>query len=556
MPPLPRLRVTALGELAKQLRFAPREALLRDIERAEALAGEIDPGRTYPEDWIVFRITGYRARIEEPAQVVGAALLGDLSALVERLSAAAGQTAEELAAAGAIDADTLAARWGVSRKTLERWRREGLLARRASLGGGLSRLAYMPGPVERFERMNAARIARAAAFSRVPPEVEARMLQRAARYRESLGLSLNEAAARIARRFGRSHEGVRRILRRHDERAIAAGRAPIFGDPPPLASRRQRVALRAWRRGVEPGRIAARFGRTRGAIHHALLAERARLLRAHLVGPVPPGAGALDEDAVVALLAPDPVRSGLTWRGETDLRAFIRSARERTAPVAVEERMRAMAMHALRARAARLVSSLGSSGPDAAGVDRAETDLRWAARLLATLVRSQLPLMVETLEGAIGVPLEGLRPAESLPLLASAVGAAALGVLAHDPWRGGRPAAPVGLAVTRLATERARAVRPDPRRATPRLSAGVAFDDWTRRLAPWQAFLEPDARFAGALDRLDAVQRGLLCARFGLGGDHPRTLAELAAELGVTIMRAGELERRAARAALAAVRAE
>ncbi|MCL4741471.1 MAG: hypothetical protein KJZ54_04635 [Phycisphaerales bacterium] len=556
MPPLPRLRVTALGELAKQLRFAPREALLRDIERAEALAGEIDPGRVYPEDWIVFRITGYRAHIDEPAQVVGAALLGDLSALVERLTAAAGLTAEDLAAAGAIDADALAARWGVSRKTLERWRREGLLARRASLGGGLSRLAYMPGAVERFERANAARIARAAAFSRVPREVEAEMLRRAARYRDSLGLSLNETAGRLARRFGRSHEGVRRILRRHDQRASAAGRTPIFGEPPPLAGRRQRIALRAWRRGVEPGRIAARFGRTRGAIHHALLAERVRLLRAHPIGPVPPSAAALTDEALGALLEPEPVRSGLTWRGEMDLLAFIRSSRERAAPVAVEERMRAMAMHALRARAARFTASLASSAPDAAGVDRAETDLRWAARLLATLVRTHLPLMVETLEGAIGVPLEGLRPAESRPLIASALGAAASGVLAHDPWRGGRAAAPVGLAVTRLAAERARSVRPDPRRATPRLSEGVAFDDWTRRLAPWQAFLEPDARFAGAMDRLDAAHRMTLCARFGLGGDRPRTLAELAAELGVTIMRAGDLERRAVRAALAVVRAE
>ncbi len=555
MPPLPRLRVTALGELAKQLRFAPREALLRDIERAEALAGEIDPERTYPEDWIVYRITGYRARIDEPAEVVGAALLGDLSALVERLSSAAGLTAEELAAAGAIDGDALAARWGVSRKTLERWRREGLLARRASLGGGLSRVAYMPGAVERFERANAARIARAGAFSRVPPEVEARMLRRAARYRDSLGLSLNEAASRIARRFGRSHEGVRRLLRRHDERAIAAGREPIFGEPAPLAGRRQRAALRAWRRGVPPGRIAARYGRTRGAIHHALLAERARLLRAHPVGGVPPAAAALDADAIAALLEPEPVRSGLVWRGETDLLAFILSARERSAPVAVEERMRAMAMHALRARAARITGLLGSSSAEAAGVDRAETDLRWAARLAATLVRTHLPLMVETLEGALGVPLEGLRPGESRPLLASAVVAVASGVMGHDPWRGGRVAAPVGLAVTRLAAGRAREARPDPRRAMPRLSRGVAFEDWTRRLAPWQAFLEPDARFAGVLDLLDAEPRATLCARFGLGGGYPRTLAELAAERGVTVMRAGELERRAIRAALTVARA-
>ena len=75
MPPLPQLRSPAIQNLYEQLRFAPPKALKRDIERAETLAGEIDRATTYPEDWIVFRLTGYRPEIDQPRLTEGAGLL-------------------------------------------------------------------------------------------------------------------------------------------------------------------------------------------------------------------------------------------------------------------------------------------------------------------------------------------------------------------------------------------------------------------------------------------------------------------------------------------------
>ena len=119
MPPLPRLRVAALDDLARQLRYAPREALERHIASAERLCEELDPDRGYPEDWFIYRLTGYRPEISEPASLVGEALLGDLSALVERLSVAAGQTPED-AGEGALTIEGLCARWSVRRKTIAR----------------------------------------------------------------------------------------------------------------------------------------------------------------------------------------------------------------------------------------------------------------------------------------------------------------------------------------------------------------------------------------------------------------------------------------------------
>ena len=69
MPPLPRLAVEAIEDLARQLRFAPKHALLRDLARTESLVEDIDPEQDYPEDFIIFRVTGYRQDIASPAMI-------------------------------------------------------------------------------------------------------------------------------------------------------------------------------------------------------------------------------------------------------------------------------------------------------------------------------------------------------------------------------------------------------------------------------------------------------------------------------------------------------
>ncbi|MBL8759427.1 MAG: RNA polymerase subunit sigma-70, partial [Phycisphaerae bacterium] len=67
MPPLPRLRVSVLADLAEQLKFTPRDAARKQLEHAEDLLHAVDAESTYPEDWLVARITGYRPDLREPA---------------------------------------------------------------------------------------------------------------------------------------------------------------------------------------------------------------------------------------------------------------------------------------------------------------------------------------------------------------------------------------------------------------------------------------------------------------------------------------------------------
>ncbi|MEZ6235618.1 MAG: hypothetical protein R3B68_15640 [Phycisphaerales bacterium] len=229
MPPLTRMVVPALEDLARQLRFAPREALLRDIERAESLAGEVLATSTYDEAWVIARVTGYEAKLESPAIILGDALLADLPR--SWTCPTRPRLGEPDLPEGWLDTEALAARWSVSRKTLDRYRKRGLVARRVIGSDAKVRLAFTPDIVGAFEARQGRTIAKARKFTRIRRDRgEDHPASRAVPVRE-FGCSLNEAAA-AWRRFDRSHEAVRQVLQRHDQaRPKAAASSTLRGRP-------------------------------------------------------------------------------------------------------------------------------------------------------------------------------------------------------------------------------------------------------------------------------------------------------------------------------------
>lgn len=564
MPPFPKLRVAALDDLARQVRFAPVETLRRQLERCEALAGEVDPAINYPEDWIVFRITGYRPEIAAPATVVGEALIADISGLVERLSAAAKVTAKELEPGKWLDAEGVCRRWAISRKTLERWRRFGLIARRVRGENGKPRLAFPLAAVERFERERKASIEGAAGFSRLGDALEARIARRAAAYAH-LGCSLNQAAARIAARYGRALETVRQAIKRSESRAL-------FDDRGPPTARERRLIERAWWLGIEPRDLAKRLKRSTASVVRVVNDERARRLREVLSDKdqhesSPQGRSGTPRSERQAAPAPslkkaapleeETVVSGLGALGETDLLRFVVAAKHGEVALGVVERARARAYRALMARARDAARALPRRGASGAAVDAIETDLRWAMRLKAELIRSQFPLLLRSIEAALMRPVEEIRSGLLTALVREGVAAIGEAVDGFDPDKGGRLAAPTGIALQRIATkvlrEHAVELAAGQGRAVPRLQEGVWIGDWTRRVSAsqsWEgrAWLEPPARVRRGAAAIDPRLRRVLELRYGWG-PRPMTIAELAADLKIPAMRAAVVERRAAREA-------
>ncbi len=542
MPPLRKLRIGALQELARQLRFAPAETSRRQLERAEQLAAEVDPAVNYPEDWVIFRVTGYRPQMDAPAIVVGEALLGDISVLVERLSAAAGIAERDLDPGQYLDSAALQARWNVSRKTLDRYRLRGLIARRVASDSAVSRLMFPLAGVERFEKQWDRDIKNAAGFSRIGPTLEARMIRRARRYHDRFGCTLNQAAMRLAERFGRAHETVRQILRKHD----AGAAQPIFSETGPPADRERAVIERAWWWGIEPGRIAARLKRPSASIQRVIVDCRAARLQTLTLNaePGPDGQKALNSAHCT---------TGLGAPGITEVAEWLAAARSAGPPAQAAEKARAIGYHALVVRASEAIAGLVRHGNSATTVDRIETDLRWAARLKAELVRSQFSLIVRSLEGSIGRSVEELRAAVLVDLIATSIRAVADAVDDFHAAKGGRLASPANLAINRIGAGFARqaAFKPEARsRAVGRLAPDLRMRDWTRDIAPWQSFrgnlwLEPHPAVRERLPSLQPKPRRLLELRYGWAGAPPRTAGESAAEIKLPLVRAAAMERRA-----------
>ena len=76
-----------LQELLRQLEYAPDGTHHRQMDAAEQLLEVVEASRLYPEDFITFRITGYRSDRPGPrTSVVGDALRRDLVTFIQCLS--------------------------------------------------------------------------------------------------------------------------------------------------------------------------------------------------------------------------------------------------------------------------------------------------------------------------------------------------------------------------------------------------------------------------------------------------------------------------------------
>lgn len=527
MPPLPRIRSGALESLARELRFGSPAALRRQIDRAEALAARIEPERTYDERWVIEQVTGYRGAADAGVVLVGEALLADLPALVEHLCECARLSPDD--APGAITAGDLAARWRVTRRTLERYRRLGLVGRRVAEGPrARAALVFSPVAVAAFEARHAARMARAARFSRITASEADQIIERLRSAADS-GASFTAAARAAAEASARSREAVRLLA----GRATAPGPRPA----PPLTARQREFILRATALGIAAPRVARRVGRSVASVHRIVADARARRLVATRISEPPrshPASRQVAAHAAAdeALLGSEAALHGLAVPAPETLGAFITLARQRDVPDAALERARARALVALRWRARAVIGALPASGAAVASIDRAETDLRWVSALKAALLWPLRTVVLESFESACGNRADALRAADLAPGLALAWRAASEALDRFDPKSAGRLAAPVTLAVSRAVAPwaRARATSPAMGRAAPRL-IDHPMVAWHSALDPWQSFLA--LRDAALVGELGDPHRVWLTIRHGLSGSGPRTVAEAARQIGI-----------------------
>lgn len=531
MPRAPAFTIPALADLQRQLQYAPAETRRRQMDSAERLINEIDPDLAYPREFVIFRITGYRPDGDDMITFAGAALRTDLANLIQRISSTLDLPPHRDGHA-ALRLNDVAKRLGVSGKTVQRYRREGLVCHVVAFSDDQRQLACYENALAVFSATRSENLKRAARFTRMSDETEAIIVQEARDLRESRTLSLNAAAKILARRHGRAHETMRQMLRKRDEAAAKRREQPIFtAERGPLTSREEAVLHRAWMRGVDLGPMADRFDRSRPAILRAIVRRRVELLGdLKVVFTEMPTFELVGAEEVI--LSSPAVTTNLMALPPHDEAIKLLEWASAVEPVE-ESAQDAMlgAWNLLKRRAAAGIADLaGSRSASSEEVDAIETDLRWATRLHRRLTLLAFPAALKRIEANHGRSLLTLPAEQITSLIRLAAGVIRESLESIDPSRGQRLARVVAFAMERALAQRDRQAGPASMRASARHAAGAAiaiggvFDN----VDEWESWLDPWRNLRSNLDALKESSSGMLAMRYGWGGGPPRTMLALA----------------------------
>ncbi len=266
-------RHPALKQLKEQQsRFAPRERRLEQIDRAELLLAEIEPKKRYPYEYLCFRITGFRPEGSPALVLEGQDVRHDLRLFVEDLSGTVGQKAEN-AAEPVLTVAEVSHRYNVSPRTVARWRRQGLVARRFLIKGR-TKVGFLESSLGRFVATHRDQVDRGSRFRQLTDAERDEIVRRARRMALVGQGGLVEIARRIARKMGRSTESVRTTLKAYDQDHPDRALFPASSGPLDDEAKNQ-IYLR-YRMGVSVEVLAGQFHRTRSSIYRLINEMRAR----------------------------------------------------------------------------------------------------------------------------------------------------------------------------------------------------------------------------------------------------------------------------------------
>ena len=515
------LKTVAVERVMDSIHSEPPGSIRSTILLAIDLQESIEPGTDYPSEFVVWRLTGVREAVAEES-IPGLLLRRELGVLIQRASARVPLPAETVEG-GARELHAAASGIGVSVRTLQRWRDQGLVIEHFRFPDGQVRLGVSGRALSRFRESDPERFARAAGFSRIDASEERRLTE-AADALIAGGASSNQAALHVAASSPRAHETIRQLIRRRRGQT-----GPITGAGGRVTNHERKLVLNAWQRGIAVERVASRLGRSLGAVRRIAAEVRADRLRA--ISPQWIRFPVFEDPEAERILLEAPRIREQPWPVDASSISGLLAAGDEDADIL--ESMLIPAMHLQRCLAAGRIASLGRSPADAR-LDAIETDLRRADRLRMRAGRAVIGTALARLQQAEGVAATEASEPELAARLAFCVEVVDRVLDQFDPRARGdlepRLERRVALetdkqiALHERTGARPRGSWPDPGRTT----------DPLVRLEPLRRWLGLPPFLWIRLERLPRSQRGLLEDRYGLARSRPQSLSGLASRLGIT----------------------
>ena len=522
----------------QQVRFAPQERKLEQLNRAESLLDEIESGREYPYQYVCFRITEYRPDAYPDLVLEGDDLTHDLLLFIEELSASANIP---LADAGepVLTVEQVSQQYNISTKTVNRWRERGLVSRRF-LVEGRKRVGFLLSSVERFVSAHASEVNRGSKFSQLSDEEKDEIIRRARRLASVPGATLAEISRRIAKRMDRSPETVRYTIknfdREHPERAI-------FPDlRGPLDDQTKQSIFTSYRRGMAIEQLAERYRRTRSTVYRIVNEMRAeRLLSQPIEYMFHPQFE--EKNAEATILTPEPKgENARAARPPAGLPPYLQSLYEIPLLTREQEFHLFRKMNFLLHLAKKRRDSLDQQHVKASQLDQIEAYQDEALEMKRRLIRANLRLVVSIAKRhvASAVNLFELISDGNISLMRA--------VEKFDFGRGFKFSTYASWAIMKnfARTIPAENTRRDRFVTGQELAFELAADSRTDEREYEQSQHRMQSAVGKILDRLDERERKIIICRYGLDDDDgPLTLEQVGSRFGVTKERIRQIEARA-----------
>jgi RNA polymerase primary sigma factor len=274
-----------LAQLLMQLRFTPEVKRRAQLEAAERLYCLVEPEKQYPYDFVCFQITGFQPKSNpEPEVIGGRDLLDDLQVFISKLSGRLAVRAAE-ASEKVYTIEELAGRFHVSTKTIDRWRKRGLLARKFLFEGTDYRLGFLDSAVERFAQANPSLVASAGAFRRLTDSERQQALRQVRRLAARSSLSRHQITRQVAAQLGVAQETLRTLLQQYEKKNPDK---PVFRRPLGRIRPADAAELyRLYQQGTRIAELMQRFDRSRATVHRIINQRRAQALLARKIEYVP-----------------------------------------------------------------------------------------------------------------------------------------------------------------------------------------------------------------------------------------------------------------------------
>ncbi len=535
----------------QQVRFAPREKKIEQIDGAESLLRDVQIDRIYNYEYVCFRITGFRAEQSPIIRIKGDDLIHDLYCFIEDLSESANIQADEIGQP-VHTVEQLSKMFNVSSKTISRWRQQGLVSRKFIFDGGRKRVGFLHSSVDQFVKNNRDKVRRGERFSQLSANDKDDIIERARRLAKAGGCPA-EVTRRIAKTMNRSVETIRYTIKQFDQQYPDIAIFPDQAGPLNLEMKERIYA--DFLAGKSAETIGKRYCRTRTTIYRIINEVRANTIMElpldYMDNPEFHRKSAFKK--IVEADLPLPEKTTRRTKAPAGLPRYLASLYENVLLTREQEGYLFRKFNFLKCKARQLRDQLDAMKARSSDMDEIERLYNEAVKVKNQIVKSNLRLVVSIAKRHVS------SSDDFFQLVSDGNMSLIRAVEKFDYARGNKFSTYASWAIMK---NFARTI-PDEFRQKDRFrpTSEELFlareDQRSDRYLLESAQSRREKQINTILESLDDREQKIIISRFGLDyRQEPQTLKEVGAELGVTKERIRQIEARALNKLRAAAKEE